>query len=142
LLFSIILGIRKSTIRRSSCCLYIYHIVMYSIRQRSQLTKILQELQWILALSSGGSCWTMVGDGLKIQVQTSKAIPGWRDRAIRGMKGVVVWICLTQRMVLLGGMDLLEEVCHYRGGLWDCPIHLEDSLFLALFYLFIFLTEV
>ena len=29
---------------------------------------------------------------------------------------VMVWICLDQRVALLGGLALLEEVCHCAGG--------------------------
>jgi hypothetical protein len=32
---------------------------------------------------------------------------------------VVVWICLAQEVALLGGVALLEEVCHCGCGLWD-----------------------
>ena len=34
---------------------------------------------------------------------------------------VVVCICLAQRVALLGGVDLLEEVCHCGDGLSDPP---------------------
>jgi hypothetical protein len=40
--------------------------------------------------------------------------------------------CLTQGVALLEGMVLLEEVCHYGGGLWDLPpSFLEVSLLLS-----------
>ena len=46
----------------------------------------------------------------------------------------VVWICLTQGVALLGGVALLEEVCHCWGGLWDLPpSFLEVSFLLSAF---------
>jgi hypothetical protein len=32
-----------------------------------------------------------------------------------------IWICLAQEVAQLGGVALLEEVCHCVGGLWDPP---------------------
>ena len=34
-----------------------------------------------------------------------------------GMDSMVVCICLTQGVALLGSVALLEDVCHCRGGL-------------------------
>lgn len=39
---------------------------------------------------------------------------------------------LARRVVLLGGVDLLEEVCHCGDELWDLPPScLEDSLLVS-----------
>jgi hypothetical protein len=47
---------------------------------------------------------------------------------------VVVWICLTKIVALLGDMTLLEDVCHRGSRLWDPPHScLEASLLLFAF---------
>ena len=47
---------------------------------------------------------------------------------------VMISICLAQGVALLGGMTLLEEVCHCRHGLLDpLPSHMGASLFLVVF---------
>ena len=38
-----------------------------------------------------------------------------------GLMSVIVWICLTQGVTLLGDVTLLEEVCQCMGGFWDPP---------------------
>jgi hypothetical protein len=47
---------------------------------------------------------------------------------------VVVWICLTPGVALLGGVDLLEEVWLCEGGQGDLSLNqVEATLFLAAF---------
>jgi hypothetical protein len=46
--------------------------------------------------------------------------------------GVVVWICLAKGMALLGGLALLDEVCHCMGGLWGPPLTCMKILSLLL----------
>jgi len=44
-----------------------------------------------------------------------------------------IWICLAQGVALLGGVALLEEVCHCVSGLWDpSPSCLETVFWLPL----------
>lgn len=54
--------------------------------------------------------------------------------SLRSCTSVVVWLCLANGVALLGGVGLLEELCHCGSGIWDPPPScLETSLLQATF---------
>jgi hypothetical protein len=67
--------------------------------------------------------------------------PTQREREEMHTMAVVVWVCLAQKVALLGGVAFLSRcslvggrVCHCRGGQWDpLPNHMEASLLLVAF---------